>query len=262
MIEIEFANGGARLRSQFIPAAGERPAPAVLLFPAIAGVNDYILRVGARLAAAGFAALVLDYYARDGKAPDISTPEKIGIAVDSLPDTRVLSDARAAIAALRGRADVDSNRLAVLGFCIGGTYAYLTACETDGLAAAVDYYGSIRYAATSANKPVSPLDRAADLRAPLLAHYGSADRLISADDVSAFDDALRSHGRNYELFVYRGAPHAFDEDFRPVYRPVAAADAWQRTLTFLNWHCRESGWPVRIVQPATKKRRGNDDQYA
>lgn len=238
MVQFEFSNGSERLRSEFFPGAGAAPAPAVLLFPAIAGVNDYIRRVGARLAAAGYATQILDYYAREASAPDVSTPEKIGAAVQSLPDRQVLGDAKAAIQALRDRPDVDADRVAVLGFCIGGTYAYLTACETDGIAAAIDYYGSIRYAEISTNKPVSPLDRADALRAPLLGHFGSADRLISLEDISAFDDALRAHGRSYELFVYRGAPHAFDEDFRPVYRPVAAAEAWQRTLTFLNWHCR------------------------
>ena len=238
MAEIEFVTGGERLRCEFFPAAGGQRAPAVLLFPAIAGVNDYIKRVAGRLTAAGYSALVLDYYAREGRAPDVSTPEKIGAAVEALPDTRVLSDARAAIGALRRRPDVDARRIATLGFCIGGTYSALIACEADGIVAAVDYYGSIRYAATSMNKPVSPLDRAVELRAPLLAHFGSVDRLISLEDISAFEEALRSHGRHYELFLYRGAPHAFDEDFRPAYRPVAAAEAWQRTLTFLNWYCR------------------------
>jgi dienelactone hydrolase len=239
MHEVTFDNHGERIRSVLLlPAQKQGPAPAVLLFPAIAGVNDYVIRVGRRLAEAGYAALVLDYFSREGQAPDVSTPDKINAAVEALPDGRVLSDARAAVTFLRGRDDVDPRRIAALGFCIGGTYAYLAAGEIDGLTASVDYYGSIRYAATSANKPFSPLDRASALRAPLLGHFGSADRLISADDIAAFDQALRSHGKNYELFVYTGAPHAFDEDFRPVYRPVAAAEAWRRTLTFLDWYCR------------------------
>ncbi len=238
MAQMEFSNGSERLRSEFIPAATGARSPAILLFPAIAGVNDYILRVGRRLADAGYAALVLDYYSREGRAPDVSSPEAIGVAVEALADRRVTSDAKAAIAALRGHPDVDPNRIAALGFCIGGTYAYLTACETEHLVAAVDYYGSIRYPAISDNKPVSPIDRAAALAAPLLGHFGLNDRLISRDDIAAFEEALLSRGRNFELFVYRGAPHAFDEDFRPVYRPVAASEAWQRTLTFLNWHCR------------------------
>ncbi|MFZ5691181.1 MAG: dienelactone hydrolase family protein [Pseudomonadota bacterium] len=240
MQQIEFNSSGEPVRSHLLPPIGSGPAPAVILLPAIAGVNDYIMRVGYRLANAGFAVLLLDYYSREGHAPDVSTPERIGVAVEALPDRRVLSDIAGSLEYLGGRADIDASRIATVGFCIGGTYAYLAACELQGIAAAVDYYGSIRYLATSPNKPVSPLDRAGDLRAPLLAHFGTADRLISAGDIAEFEQALRSHGRNFELFTYGGAPHAFDEDFRPVYRPVAAAEAWRRTMTFLNWHCR--GW--------------------
>jgi carboxymethylenebutenolidase len=238
MQAIEFNSGGQRVRSHLMPPKGAGPAPAVILLPAIAGVNDYVVRVGYRLANAGYAVLLLDYYSREGQAPDVTTPERIGVAVEALPDRRVLSDIAGGLDYLRERADVNPARIATLGLCIGGTYAYLAACESDGIAAAVDYYGSIRYTATSPNKPVSPLDRAGDLRAPLLAHFGTADRLISGDDIAAFEQALRTHGRNFELFTYGGAPHAFDEDFRAVYRPAAAAEAWRRTMTFLNWHCR------------------------
>ena len=116
MVQIEFTNGSERLRSEFFPGAGAWPSPAVLLFPAIAGVNDYIRRVGTRLAAAGYSTQILDYYAREGSAPDVSTPEKIGTAVQSLPDMRVLSDAKAAIGALRNPPDVDADRVAISAF--------------------------------------------------------------------------------------------------------------------------------------------------
>jgi carboxymethylenebutenolidase len=89
---------------------------------------------------------------------------------------------------------------------------------------------------TSARKPASPLDRIADLRAPAISHYGTADRFVPQDDVAEFERALAEADKSYELFAYRGAPHSFDEDHRPRYRPVAAREAWQRTLTFLDWY--------------------------
>jgi len=238
MERIGFGIGGEELSAHLARPAGTGRLPAVLLLPAIAGVNPYILRVAERLAAQGYVVLPLDYYAREGQAPDVSTPEAIGVAVANLPDGRVLADASAAMTALRGHPSVDPNRIATLGFCIGGMYAYLSACEIDGLVGAVDYYGTVRYRSTSANKPRSPLDRAANLKAPLLGHFGSADRLIGLDEVQAFEDALRAAGKTFELFVYRGAPHAFDEDFRPVFRPAAAQEAWSRTLAFLDWYAR------------------------
>jgi carboxymethylenebutenolidase len=139
---------------------------------------------------------------------------------------------------------VDAKRIGALGFCIGGMYALMAACEDMGLAASVDYYGSVRYASLSPTKPRSPLDYVAQLRAPLLGHFGTFDRLISVADLDALETTLQGSGKSYELYRYRGAPHAFDEDFRPaVFRPVAAAVAAQRTLTFLDWHLR--GIPPR-----------------
>lgn len=239
MHSVEFQGGDARLRAVAAAPESVGRSPAVVLLPAIAGINDYIRAAAARLADAGYFALALDYYAREGAAPDLSTPERIGAAVAALPDLRVLEDVKAAAAWLRAEPRVDAARIGALGFCIGGMYAFLAACDIEGLACAVDYYGAVRYAATSPNKPVSPLDRVPALRAPLLAHFGTFDRLISREDIDAFERALQQHQKPYELYLYRGAPHAFDEAFRPaVFRPVAAKLAWERSLTFLDWHLR------------------------
>jgi carboxymethylenebutenolidase len=68
--------------------------------------------------------------------------------------------------------------------------------------------------------------------------------LISAEDIEALEAELKRASRPYELFTYNGAPHAFDEDFRPAaYRPVASKLAWERTMTFLDWHLK--GMPAR-----------------
>jgi carboxymethylenebutenolidase len=216
--------------------AGE---PIILLFPAIAGANPYMQAVANRLHQCGYGILTLDYYARNGTMPDISTPEKIGAAVSALSDRQVLSDARAAINALRAQPGGNQARIGTLGFCIGGMYSLLTACEELGIAAAVDYYGAVRYAQVTAEKPHSCLDRAANLRAPLLAHFGTFDRLISAADIEELERVLQGAGRHYELYRYGGAPHAFDEDHRAaVFRPAAAQLAWARTTAFLDWHLR------------------------
>lgn len=235
----EFQAGEDVLGAFYSAPAGDGPAPGVILASAIAGINDYVKRAADRLAAAGFATLLIDYYSREGAAPDVSTPQKIGEAVAGLSDPRTLSDINFAIEHLRNLDGVDAENIATLGFCIGGMYAYLAACDENGLKAAVDYYGLIRYSDTNVNKPVSPLDKAADLKAPLLAHFGDFDRLISASDIEDFKRALQENQKPYEMYVYGGAPHAFDEDFRaPVYRPVASAEAWRRSINFLDWHLK------------------------
>jgi dienelactone hydrolase len=223
---------------QFFEARAPGSAALVLL-PAVAGVNDYIRRTAQRLNDHGYAVAVLDYYARAGSPPDVSTPEKIGRAVAALADPIVLDDLASTAAAIRGTPNVDGERVGTLGFCIGGMYAMLGAYQGTTVKAAVNYYGSIRYSQTSANKPRSPLDCIGELSAPLLGHFGTYDRLISSADIDDLERALQSNAKPYELFRYHGAPHAFDEDFRPaVFRPAAARSAWRHSLAFLDWHLR------------------------
>jgi carboxymethylenebutenolidase len=141
-----------------------------------------VKRVAARLSASGFAVAILDYFAREGRCPDISTPAAIDVAVNLLPDDRVIADARGLIGALREHQAIDPERIGSLGFCIGGMYSLMLSAEAPNLSASVDYYGSVRFAKTSDREPVSPLDRARDIQAPFLAHFGTFDRLISAED--------------------------------------------------------------------------------
>ena len=211
--------------------------PAVIVLPAIAGINDYVKSRAADLNAAGYHVALMDYYSREGKAPDCSTPEAIGRAVAALPDPRVVSDIRATQNYLASLEAVDDTRIGILGFCIGGMYAFLAACESAALACVVSYYGTVRYTKTSLDKPHSPIDRIPELNAPLLAHFGTFDRLISQQEIADFEAALKRSKKIYECAIYSGSPHAFDEYFREaVFRPVASAEAWRRTLTFVDWY--------------------------
>lgn len=225
------------METLFCPVAGANfRSPAIILLPSIHGINDYIRRRISDLNANGYAVLPIDYFALLGRKPDLSTQAKLNAAIDSLSDVAVLDGVRAAKQFLQDNPRVDGTRIATFGFCIGGTFALLSACDVTGIAAVVNYYGTIQYSKTSERKPASPLDRISDLCAPLISHYGTADRFVPQDDVAKFDRALAAADKSYELFTYPGAPHSFDEDHRPRYRPVAAREAWQRTLTFLDWY--------------------------
>ncbi len=209
-----------------------KPARAIVLLPPIAGLSDYTVRVEDRLRRAGYEVSSIDYYG--GKPPpDISSPQKILEVIKTLASARVLQDVLAAVAAFKDR-QLDS--VGVLGFCIGGAYAMLAGAELPGIKAAVNFYGSIHHTEPDLPVEVSPLHQARRINVPLISHYGSADKFIPRSDVDALERALTESGRTFEIFRYGGAPHAFDEDFREAYRPVASAEAWARTLTFLDWY--------------------------
>lgn len=227
---------GGELVTASSPSAA---APVVVLLPAIAGINDYVLRVAGRLANHGYAVLALDYFARRGGPPELSTPQQIMAAVAALDDTQVVSDIALALDELAGTRGIDAARAAVLGLCVGGSFAMLAgAALGERLSCVTAFYGLIRYAKLTDAKPRSPIDAAATLEVPLIGHWGDADHLVPLDDVNALRDVLR--GKAAEVYTYPGAGHAFHEDFRPVYRPVAAAEAWQRTVVYLDHYTRNS----------------------
>jgi carboxymethylenebutenolidase len=204
---------------------------------ALAGINDYIERVAYSLAVAGFACYAPDYYVREGGAPDLSSRPAIMAAVAALPDPRVRRDLGLAIGHLGEQEFAREDSIGVLGFCIGGTFALFAAVDQPQLGCVVDFYGQLRYAEQTENKPCSALDVAAEAACPVLGHYGDRDHIVPVEDVAALRDSLAD--RPAEVFLYPGAGHAFHEDFRPeVYRPVAATEAWRRSLLYLDWHLR------------------------
>ena len=112
-------------------------------------------------------------------------------------------------------------RIAVTGFCFGGTYAFLLAAGDDRVRAAVPFYGAAPDAADIAR-----------IHVPVLAFYGEEDSAL-VDALPGVRDAMRQAGVDFETVVYSDAGHAFFNDNGPRYRAGDAADAWRRTLEFL-----------------------------
>ena len=136
---ITFENLGESITGYMSVPENEGPHAAVIVLPAIAGMNTYIKDITTCLADEGFIGLAIDIYSREGQAPDLSSPGKVMQAVADLSDPRVVSDTVAAVKYLKSQGNVKKDGIGVLGFCIGGTHSFLTACETDEIQAAVDF---------------------------------------------------------------------------------------------------------------------------
>src|SRR5690606_29568704 len=131
--------------------ASNTASPAVILLPAVAGLNPYCTEIANSLSKQGYVSLAIDYYARSGGAPDLSSREQAVAAVARLSDTEVLSDVQAAAHYLQAQPFVNSSKLAVLGFCVGGTYSLLAAAQLNMLKCAVSFYGPPKYLNTTEN---------------------------------------------------------------------------------------------------------------
>ena len=208
-----------------VPESGH--GPGVVLVQEIFGVNGYIRDVAERLAAEGYVTLAPHMYWRiepdfavEATGPD-DLPTAFAVAGRHDPDDGV-ADVGAALTHLAGRPEVDGP-VGVMGFCFGGSMAYLAAAAHDP-ACAVSYYGSM----VGAN-----LDKAAAITCPIQFHFGSDDAFLPNDDVEGLRAATEGM-ENVQIHVAEGAGHAFDNHRNPMFsNPDAAAAAWAKTSAFL-----------------------------
>jgi carboxymethylenebutenolidase len=198
------------------------PFPVVLVIQEIFGVHDYIKDVCRRLAKEGYLAIAPEMFVRQG---DVSKLKNID---------EIMSDLDAAVA-YAATAGGDTGRLAITGFCWGGRTTWLYAAHNPSLKAGVAWYGRLTGQPT-AETPKHPVDVAADLKAPVLGLYGSADQGIPLDTVDAMRAACKAANKTCEIVVFDGAPHAFHADYRPSYRAEPAKDGWARMLAWFKQH--------------------------
>ncbi len=228
--EVRFESRGQQV-SGFLcrPKTGGQRG-GVIVIHEIFGLTDHIRDVACRAAQAGYDGLAVNFFSREGQPPSISGGfEPLRAWVARIPDAQLMDDIRAAADYLRGKAE-SNGKVGVVGFCWGGRVSMLAASEVSGLDAAVAYYGRIRQAEKTQNQPAGPIDLVERVQAPLQGHFGATDQSIPVADVAAYRDALGSHGKTAEQYVYPGAGHAFNNDTRESYHADAAREAWQRTL--------------------------------
>ncbi len=190
------------------------PRALVIIIQEIFGVTDHLRDIADRFAENGYRAVVPAFFDRIDPAisltyDDVETGRELAMQLQS---DQVLLDIAAVI---------DSNpgvNVAVVGFCWGGTLAYLAASQLN-LSAAVAYYGT-RIQQHLDQKP----------KCPFLFHFGAKDQLVSATDV----EKIRQVNSQSTFFIYEDAGHAFSCEPRPSYHAESAALSWSRTLEFLS----------------------------
>jgi carboxymethylenebutenolidase len=210
------------------------PAPAVLVLQEVFGINDNIRGLTEQLAEAGYLALAPDVFWR--VEPRFERKDESGLAdgmahVQQLDFDLVPGDLTAVMAHALAMPECNG-RIGAVGFCLGGTLAYLFAgtARVDGRGpdAVVSYYGS------AIN---GMLDLAPRVECPVLFHYGAQDPYISAEQI---DEVERAFAGRPDVVLHRyEAGHAFSNwDAPTFFDEQAARTAWPRTLDFLEKHLR------------------------
>lgn len=209
------ARDGHEFRA-WLAAPPGRPRGAIVLLQEIFGVNGHIRAVAGDYAAQGYTVIAPSLFDRIRRGIELGyspaeMQEGVGYRAQLAPET-TMKDIAAAAAVVK-----NSGRTAALGYCWGGSLAYLAAGQLP-LGCAVVYYGKVT--SYLGQKP----------RCPVMYHYGDQDNSIPPADVEATREAVHDPS---VLYVYEGAGHGFNCDQRESFNPQAAALARTRTLEFL-----------------------------
>lgn len=193
--------------------------PTVIVIHENRGLNPHIKDVTRRMATEGFIALGLDYLSPMGGTP--ADEDKGREMIGQLKQPDVIANGKAAVAYLKGRPD-SNGKVGAVGFCWGGGAVNNLAVNEPSLNAGVAYYGG---------QPKA--EDVPKINAAMMMHYGGLDERINAG-IPAYEAALKQAGKTYEIHVYEGANHAFNNDTNAARYDKAAADlAWSRTVGFL-----------------------------
>ena len=214
--------------------------PGIVVIHTAGGLEDHIRDVCNRLANIGYVALGADLYTREGGPPPAGDWEAIMKRLFAMSDETVLGDLEGAADHLRALPEC-SGKVGCIGFCMGGRYTLLMAVSSDRLDAAVDCWGGFIDRATPdersvPTRPTPPLELAGELRCPLLVAVGAEDQNPSPEIGEQLRERAQASGQEVKVDVYEDAGHAFFADYRPTYRPAAAAKLWEQIVPFLARH--------------------------
>ena len=220
MVQFPFAGGNT---GGYLATPKQGSGPGVIVIQEWWGLVDHIKDLCDRFAEEGFVTLAPDlYHGKSTKSPDEAGRLMMAMRIDEAE-----RDLSAAVEYLTIQDSTTSEKIGVVGFCMGGALALYTATKNDNVGACVVFYGGHPKV-----KPDLP-----NLNAPVLGLYAENDRSVTPDSVRALEREVKALGKPIEVVIYSGADHAFFNDTRPeVYNAEASADAWQRTIAFLREH--------------------------
>lgn len=212
---------GEELMGYLAVPAGAESAPGVVVIQEWWGLDDHIKDIADRFAAEGFVALAPDLY----KGAVATEPDEARKLVMELDMAEAVMEIDQALAFLLDHEAVAGEKAAIVGYCMGGGLVLQAAVQSSRVGAAAPYYGTL----------LDP-EQAAQVQAPVQAHYGTEDRF----DLDALQEMVRiieeEAGQSSEAHIYEGAPHAFFNDTSASYREEAAQQAWSRTLEWFRTH--------------------------
>jgi len=226
--DIDYTADGVRMVGQYAvddDKSGKRPG--VLVIHEGGGLVEHTKKIAARLASLGYAAFAMDYYG-DGKPLANLADSRLHIPPWLADPTGIRARATAALATLAAQKEVDSARLAAIGYCFGGTTALEIGRSGADVKAIVGFHSGLGTA--------RPQD-AKNIKGKVLVCIGADDPVIPPEQRAAFEAEMKAAGVDWRLQLYGGAGHSFTNP---------AADTWGRPGFFFHADTDRRSWNAMI----------------
>jgi dienelactone hydrolase len=204
--------------------------PGVLVVHEYWGLNDFARRKAEQLAGLGYVALAADMYGNGKVTKD--PKEAAGLANELRVQNKPLLRARAqaALKTLAANPVVNPTRLGAIGFCFGGTTVLELAYSGAGLKGVVSFHGGLTSPQPEELKGIKPA---------ILVLHGADDPHVKAEDIAAFQEAMRKGGIDWQMVYFADAVHAYmnpeagsDKTKGVAYNARAAKRSWQYMQDF------------------------------
>jgi dienelactone hydrolase len=226
---VEYKQDGTEMRG-FLAYDEASPGkrPGVLVVHEWWGLNDFAKDMAKKLAGLGYVALAADMYGGGHIATNREEAAKLAALRENPPLLR--ARAAAALKALAADPRVDPRRLAAIGFCFGGTTVLQLAFSGADLAGVVSFHGGL---------PKPTPEDLKHLKAAILVLHGADDPMVPAADITAFQQALRQAGADWQMVWFGGAVHGYTNPANGnnpatgvAYNAPAARRSWQYMRDF------------------------------
>lgn len=226
---VKIKNGAREVNSFIVYPETNKKATAVIVIHEIFGMSDWVQQLADELAEAGYIAIAPDLLSgagpNGGGTADVATKgnNAIGQAIRALPPDQIAADLNA-VADFVSKLPAANGKVAVGGFCWGGSQTFAFATRRPTLKAAFVFYGS----APSNNAQGQPYavdkEALAKIGAPVYGFYGENDMRINAT-IAPTTDAMKELNKKYEPVTYAGAGHGFMRAGEPNNPPPASPAA-------------------------------------